>query len=78
MWVLVALIALGGVLGLIVRRAWAIAIAAACIVGYYIGLDSGWWGDGTGDGWEAVMVFMSAVAAVVAWAGTVLGRHQNG
>ena len=71
--ILIAVMALSAALGFASRRLAAVAVAAAAVVVFYVGLDSGWWGDGVGDGWQTVMaamvilnVLLTAAAATVA------------
>jgi hypothetical protein len=75
---LIILIAACAALGYVVGRPWVIAVAVAAIVAYYVGLDSGWWGGGTGDAWQFVMLVAIVVAAAVTAAAVVLGRIRRG
>jgi hypothetical protein len=67
---LIALIVASAALGFVTARWWAVAVAVVLILAFYVGLDRGWWGNGTGDGWEyamvAVAIFAAAGAAVAA------------
>src|SRR5215207_3024805 len=49
---LIVLIAACAALGYVVARPWVVAVAVGAIIAFYVGLDSGWWGNGTGDGWQ--------------------------
>lgn len=69
----VALLVVFPLLGALSRR-WA-AVAAALLGWplFYAGLNQGWWGYGTGDGWQAIAAVLTligvgttAVAVVVA------------
>jgi hypothetical protein len=75
---LIVLMALSAALGLAVARLWVVGVAAAAIVAFYIGLDSGVWGNGTGDGWEFVMAFMVLVASAITFACVTLRRVRKG
>jgi hypothetical protein len=46
----------------VVARPWVVAVAVGAIIAFYVGLDSGWWGNGTGDGWQFAMLIVMAIA----------------
>jgi hypothetical protein len=71
---LIVLIVACAALGYVVARPWVVAVAVVAVIAFYVGLDSGWWGDGTGDGWQFVMLLAVVVGAAVTTAGVVLGR----
>jgi hypothetical protein len=41
---------------------------------YYIGMNRGWWLDGTGDGWEAIAKSMTLIGVITTAAAIALGR----
>jgi hypothetical protein len=45
-------------------RGWSPSQVA--IVAFYVGLDSGWWGSGPGDGWQFVMIVVAAAVTAAA------------
>ena len=75
---LIVLIAACAALGYVVGRAWVVAVAVVAIIAFYVGLDRGWWGNGTGDGWQLAMLLVITVAAAVTGAAVVLGRILRG
>ncbi|MGH2949460.1 MAG: hypothetical protein ACRDPC_24935 [Solirubrobacteraceae bacterium] len=75
---LIALIVASGLLGFVTARWWAVAIAVVLILAFYVGLDSGWWGNGTGDGWEYAMLGVTIFAAVITGAAVAAGRLRRG
>jgi hypothetical protein len=74
---LIVLIAACAVVGYVLARLWVVAVAVSAVVVFYIGLDSGWWGNGTGDAWQFAMLVVSVVAAAVTTAAVVLGRRRR-
>lgn len=74
---LIVLIAVGAVLGLLVGRFWAVAMTAAGVVAYYVGLHSGWWGNGTGDAWEYAMAIVLVAASAIVAAAVFAGRARR-
>lgn len=48
------------------------------ILAFYVGLDSGWWGNGTGDGWEYAMLGVAIFAAAITGAAVAAGRLRRG
>ena len=44
---------------------------------FYVGLDRGWWGDGTGDGWQAAAVFFTCVGVVTTAVAVAAGRSLS-
>jgi hypothetical protein len=75
---LIVLIAACAALGYVVGRPWVIIVAVVAIIAFYVGLDSGWWGDGTGDGWQFAMLLVIAGAAAVTATTVILGRIRRG
>lgn len=75
---LIALIVASAGLGFLTARWWAVAVAVLLILAFYIGLYSGWWGNGTGDGWEYVMIGVAILAAAVTGAAVAAGRLLHG
>jgi hypothetical protein len=53
-WPVVLLLVLGPLIGFVSRRWLAVLIPAVAWPLFYVGLDEGWWGSGTGDGWQYV------------------------
>jgi hypothetical protein len=77
MTVLIVLVAGGALLGFTTARWWSVAFGVAAMLVYYAGLDSAWWGNGTGDGWEYVMVLSSLLAAAVTFASVAARRTRR-
>ncbi len=75
---LIVLIAACAGLGYLVARPWVVVVGVVAVIAFYVGLDSGWWGNGTGDGWQFAMLLAVAVAAAVTAAAVVLGRVRRG
>lgn len=71
---LILVIAASATVGLIMRRWLAIVVSMTLIVMFYVGLDSGWWGDGTGDGWQFAMVLAMALGTAISAAAVAMGR----
>jgi hypothetical protein len=61
----------------VVARMWVVAVVVVAIIAFYVGLDSGWWGSGTGEAWQLVMLLAVAVAAAVTAAAVALGRVRR-
>lgn len=49
------------VVGAVARRWYALLFPLVAWPVCYVGLDRGWWGDGTGDGWQLVAAALTAV-----------------
>lgn len=77
MTALILLIVGCALLGFLTTRWWAVAAALSVIPVYYLGLDYGWWGAGTGDSWEYAMIFMTALGAAVTVAAVAAGRARR-
>jgi len=71
---LIGLIVASAALGFVTARWPSLAVAVALVVAFYVGLDSGWWGNGTGDGWAYAMLVVTIVAAAVTGAAVAAGR----
>ncbi len=67
---LIAVVVLSLLCALVLRRWPAVLVPAFLVPLYYVGLKSGWWGNGVGDGWGTAAVVVTA-AALVATAGVV-------
>ena len=74
---LLVLIAACAALGYVVARLWVVAVPVVAIIAFYVGLNSGWWGNGTGEAWQLVMLLAVAVAAAVTTAAVILGRVRR-
>jgi hypothetical protein len=74
---LFVLIAVCVALEYVVARPWVVAVAVCAVIAFYVGLDSGWWGNGTGDGWQFARLLMVAVTDAVTVAAAVLGRTRR-
>jgi hypothetical protein len=64
MIVLIVIVAVCMAAGLLTGRWAAVAVVAAAIPVYYLGLNAGWWGHGVGDGWQYVLVAATLVGAL--------------
>ena len=59
----------------LLTRSWTSILAP--LVGwpcFYLGLDRGWWGDGTGDGWQVLLIILTAVGVATTIACVAVGR----
>lgn len=66
------------VVGALVGR-WVVALPVTLIwVGYSVGLDLGWWGNGVGDGWIAAAALGAVAASLGAIVGVALRRSMGG
>jgi len=74
---LIVVIVACAALGFLVARLWVVAVTAATIIAFYIGLDSDWWGNGTGDGWQFAMLLALIVATAITGAAVVAGRTRR-
>jgi hypothetical protein len=80
--VVIAALIVFPLVGAVTRRWSAALLPAAWWPLFYAGLNKGWWGDGTGDGWQqaAVMVgllgFFSTLAATGVAQATRLSRAR--
>jgi hypothetical protein len=75
---LIGLIVASAALGFVTARWSAVAVAVVLILAFYVGLDSGWWGNGTGDGWEYAMLGVAIFAVAVTGAAVAAGRLLRG
>lgn len=73
--VVVALLVAFPLAGLVIRRWPALALPAAGWPLFYVGLNRGWWLDGTGDGWEAVAVAFGAIGVATTTLAVAIGRR---
>ncbi|MCA1697628.1 MAG: hypothetical protein LC790_01465 [Actinobacteria bacterium] len=62
---LIIVLVASAIVGVITRRWLAIALSIAMVGMFYVGLDSGWWGEGTGDGWQYSMAISMALGAAI-------------
>jgi hypothetical protein len=63
--------------GVLVGR-WSIVILCAAVFPiYFLGLQKGWWGNGTGDGWQILLVVGTAAAMTGSAAGVRLRRSAK-
>lgn len=69
----VGLALVGIVVGAVVRR-WEAMLAAGLVPLYFVGLDWGLWGDGTGDLWGFAAFVTTVVAACSVAIGVAVGR----
>jgi uncharacterized membrane protein len=60
--------------GLVVRRWTAILLPLIGWPLFYVGLNEGWWGYGTGDGWQYVAAVLTAVGVVTTTLAVALSR----
>jgi hypothetical protein len=65
----VIVLGLSLVLGGAIGRWWAVPIAFALVVGFYVGLLADWWGHGVGDAWYFAMLLGLLLAMVGVLAG---------
>jgi uncharacterized membrane protein len=59
----------------LLARSWLVIVFP--LVGwplFYLGLNRGWWGDGTGDGWQYAAVLLTAVGVVTTVIAIALAR----
>jgi hypothetical protein len=59
----------------LLTRSWISVLAP--LVGwpsFYLGLDRGWWGDGTGDGWQVLLIILTVVGVATTIAGVAVGH----
>ena len=78
MTTLIFVVGIGAVLSFATARTWPIGLTAAAILSYYLGLDSGWWGNGTGDAWQWAMLLVLVFAVGVTSLAVTLGRSRRG
>lgn len=62
--------------GALVGRWWVAPAAAAAWIVFVLGLASGWWGSGVGDGWLWILTAGAAVCGASAAVGTT-ARHAR-
>jgi hypothetical protein len=55
--------------GLFSGQRWSLVLPFIIVPTIYVGMDSGWWGNGVGDAWQIPMVFFALVGMLSAWAG---------
>ncbi|MGH9252693.1 MAG: hypothetical protein ACRD0W_24730 [Acidimicrobiales bacterium] len=60
--------------GAIIRSWWAVLAPVVLVTAFYVGLLSGWWGYGVGDGWEYVAIFLALGAMAITAATVVISR----
>ncbi len=74
----VALLFAFPLIGVAARRWLTLLLPAVGWPLFYVGLHQGWWGDGTGDGWQYLALLMTVVGVVstaVAIVATRSGRR---
>lgn len=71
---IVALMIAFPVVGLLARRWIAVALPLVGWPLYFLGLTKGWWGYGTGDGWQYGAVLLTAGGALTTAVAVALGR----
>lgn len=64
--------------GLSTRRWSALLLPLAGWPFFYVGLDIGWWLDGTGDGWEQAALIFTAVGLCTTALAVAVGRRLGG
>lgn len=62
---LALLVLLSAAVGVLTGRWLAIVLSVGVVAMFYVGLKSGWWGDGAGDGWQYAMVIAMAIGAAI-------------
>jgi hypothetical protein len=63
--------------GALVGRWWIAATAASAWTVFVVGLASGWWGSGVGDGWLWMIAVGAAVSGAFAALGTAARRARS-
>jgi hypothetical protein len=63
--------------GALVGRWWIVPTAASAWTVFVLGLASGWWGNGVGDGWLWMMTVGAAVSGASAALGTAARRARR-
>jgi hypothetical protein len=63
--------------GALVGRWWITALAPSAWTVFVLGLASGWWGSGVGDGWLWMLSVGAAVSGVSAALGTAARRARS-
>ncbi len=61
-------------IGALTRRWIAVIIPLLGWPLYYIGMNRGWWLDGTGDGWQTIARSMTVIGVITTTAAIALGR----
>lgn len=74
---LVLLAALSLAAGALVGRWWIAAAAASAWTVFLLGLESGWWGSGVGDGWLWMLIMGAAVCGASAALGAAARRARG-
>lgn len=62
---LALLVLLSAAVGFLTGRRLTIVLSVGVVAMFYVGLTSGWWGDGVGDGWQYAMVIAMAIGAAI-------------
>jgi hypothetical protein len=63
--------------GVAARRWLALILPAVGWPLYYVGLDEGWWGNGTGDGWQYVALAVTAVGVAITAVAVAAARRAS-
>jgi hypothetical protein len=62
-------------LGVWVRRWSVVALPLICWPLFYMGMNRGWWLDGTGDGWEFALVLLTGVGLITTALAVQISRY---
>jgi hypothetical protein len=76
--VVIGLLVAFPLVGVLVRRWVAVALPLIGWSLFYLGLNQGWWGDGTGDGWEYAAALLTAVGVLTTALGVALAARSSG
>ena len=63
--------------GLLARRRLAVALPLVGWPLFYFGLNKGWWGYGTGDGWQYAAALLTAIGVVTTACAVGSGRAAS-
>jgi hypothetical protein len=75
--VVAALLVIFPLIGLAARRWLAVLLPAFGWPLYYLGLNRGWWGYGTGDGWQFVGAGLTAVGIIATALAVAVARFLH-
>jgi hypothetical protein len=63
--------------GVVARSWWALLLPALGWPLFYLGLNRGWWGNGTGDGWQYAAVLVTAFGVVSTASSVAVARAMR-
>jgi hypothetical protein len=75
--VIIGLLIAFPLVGLLARRWLSLIIPFVCWPLFYIGVNKGWWGGGTGDGWQYAAALLTVIGVITTAATVAVARGDR-